>query len=263
MVAVHVAAEDFHRADAEAEREKRLIHRRNENAADSLLHGAPPIGQKEERKPVLRAGEGEAVHGQHGNQHDQRAHHPLGDALHAVLQAEAANRKAEHDGQRHVAAHLAGAFQHPTKNAGNRVAAQAAERAGQEFEEIAEHPAADRGVIHHQHAAAEQAEIAVQMPLRAPLFQRAIRLRRRSVTRAADSQLHGQHGNAHRQQEDQIKQHEYAATVLPRDRRKAPDVADADRAARADEQKAQSRSEVLALGRRIFILIHGHPSFAF
>ena len=203
------------------------------------------------------------MHGQHGNQHDQRAHHPLGDALHAVLQAEAANRKAEHDGQRHVAAHLAGAFQHPTKNAGNRVAAQAAERAGQEFEEIAEHPAADRGVIHHQHAAAEQAEIAVQMPLRAPLFQRAIRLRRRSVTRAADSQLHGQHGNAHRQQEDQIKQHEYAATVLPRDRRKAPDVADADRAARADEQKAQSRSEVLALGRRIFILIHGHPSFAF
>ena len=72
------------------------------------------------------------------------------------------------------------------------------------FDEIAEHPSADGCVIHHQHAAAKQAEIAVQMPLRALLFQRAIRLCRRSVTRAADGQLHGQHGNAHRQQEDQI-----------------------------------------------------------
>ena len=101
------------------------------------------------------------------------------------------------------------------------------------------------------------------MPLAAGLLQGLIAQDCALAAGATNRKLHGQHGNAHRQQEDQIKQHEYAAAVLPRDRRKAPDIADADRAARADEQKAQSRSEVLALGRRIFILIHGHPSFAF
>ena len=203
------------------------------------------------------------MHGQHGDEHNQRAHHRLGDALHAVLQAKAANGEAKHNGQRHVAAHFAGAGKHLPKHAGNRIAVQAAECAGQEFDEIAEHPSADGCVIHHQHAAAQQAQIAVQMPLRALLFQRAIGLCRCAAARASDSQLHCQHRNAHRQQKNQVEQHEHAAAALARDRREAPHVADADGAARADEKKAQSGSEALPFGRRIFIQTHNKPLFCF
>ena len=54
-----------------------------------------------------------------------------------------------------------------------------------------------------------------------------------------------------------------AAAALARDRRKAPHVADADGAARADEKKAQSGSEALPFGRRIFIQTHNKPLFCF
>ena len=197
------------------------------------------------------------MHGQHGDEHNQRAHHRLGDALHAVLQAKAANGEAKHNGQRHVAAHFAGAGKHLPKHAGNRIAVQAAECAGQEFDEIAEHPSADGCIIHHQHAAAQQAQIAVQMPLRALFFQRAIGLCRCAAARASDSQLHCQHRNAHRQKKNQVEQHEHAAAVLPRYRGKAPHVANADRTAGADQDETKAGSKTLPL----FARIHKKPLF--
>lgn len=119
VFAAHITAENLHRANAKAEREERLIHGRSDHAADSLLHRAPPVGQQKKRQSLFCAGKCEAMYGQHGDEHNQRAHHRLGDALHAVLQAKAANGEAKHNGQRHVAAHFAGAGKHLPKHAGN------------------------------------------------------------------------------------------------------------------------------------------------
>ena len=81
------------------------------------------------------------------------------------------------------------------------------------------------------------------MPLGAGLFQRPIAQHRALAAAAAHRQLHGQDRHAHHQQADEIKQYKVAAAVLADDIGEAPDVADADGAACAHQQKAQPGTE--------------------
>ena len=83
----------------------------------------------------------------------------------------------------------------------------------------------------------------MDVPLGAGLFQRPVAQHGTLAAAAAHCQLHGQDGNAQQQQTDQVKQNEITAAVLTGDVGKAPDVADADGAACAHQQKAQPGTE--------------------
>ena len=63
---------------------------------------------------------------------------------------------------------------------------------------------------------------------------------------AAHRQLHGQDGNAHTDQAEQIEQDKNAAAVGTGDGGKAPDIADADGAPGTDQQKAKPGFEVFS-----------------
>ena len=83
----------------------------------------------------------------------------------------------------------------------------------------------------------------MDVPLAAGLFKRLVAQDGALPARAADRKLHRQHGDTHDNKADKVKQDEIAAAVLTRYVRKAPDVSDADRAACADKQKAESGAE--------------------
>ena len=62
---------------------------------------------------------------------------------------------------------------------------------------------------------------------------------RRAAARTAHGQLHRQDRQTHEHQKEQVKQHKDAAAALAGDCGEAPDVADADSAARADQNEAK------------------------
>ena len=97
-----------------------------------------------------------------------------------------------------------------------------------------------------QQEAANQAEPAVDVPFLTGLFQRLIGEHGAPAARAADRQFHRQHGHAHHEQAEQVEENEVAAAVLAGDVGEAPHVADADGAARAHQQEAQTGAEGFA-----------------
>ena len=77
------------------------------------------------------------------------------------------------------------------------------------------------------------------MPLAAPGLQRLIGAARRAAARTAHGQLHGQYGNSHTQQEQEVEQHKYTASIFSGHIRETPYVSDADGTAGADQDKAK------------------------
>ena len=183
------------------------------------------------------------MHSQNQDQRKQRAHHPFANAFNAVLQTAAADKKAQQHGNGHPDDLLERVGQQVGGHAADGIGGQAGECTLDKPEEIGQHPAADGGVIHHQHAAANQAGPAVQVPLAAFGFQRTVGCARAAVARTANSQLHGKHRRAHQNQEQQVEQHKHAAAILARYGWEAPHIANADGAACADQQKANARSK--------------------
>ena len=135
--------------------------------------------------------------GQNNEQHQKRRHHKLGDSLKALLQAEADHHKTGHHVDRHPESHPGGVGQHGAERAGDGSAVQAGECPGEELEEVAEHPARHRGVVHHEHVASDHAEDAVDVPPAALGLQRPVGLNGAAAARAAHGQLHGEHRGAH------------------------------------------------------------------
>ena len=64
---------------------------------------------------------------------------------------------------------------------------------------------------------------------------------------SAHGELHGQHRNPQGQKKQQVDQHKRTAAILPGHPWEFPDIADADGAARAEEKKAQTASQVFTL----------------
>ena len=103
MVIGHVAAEDLHRRNAEREREEGLIHRIGDEAAQAVFADGIHRGEQVELHALCRAGERQAVNGEHENEHQQAEHHDLRHALKALLQAEGADQEAQQHGDDLVA----------------------------------------------------------------------------------------------------------------------------------------------------------------
>ena len=181
------------------------------------------------------------------HQGEQREHHHFRDPLHAVLDAAAADREAEHDVDRHPDHHELRVAQHAAEHAADFVCGHARrEGAGEELPEVAEHPAGDRGVVHHQHVVAQHAQPAVDVPFGAGLLQRLVGFDHALAAAAANREFHGHDGDAHDDEEQQIEDDEDAAAVRAGDVGEFPYVADTDGAACADEQEAKSRFKIFS-----------------
>ena len=175
---------------------------------------------------------------QNHNQRQKRQHHPLADALQSLLKAEGAHQKARQHNDHHEDGHLAGIGQHRGEHAVHSIGGSAVEGADGKLIEIIQHPAGDCGVVHHQKAAANDAEPAVNMPLAALGLQSLVPQYRALAAGTSHGQLHGQYGHSHDHQEQHIEQNKYAAAVFAGHIGELPHIADADGAAGAHQQEA-------------------------
>lgn len=172
------------------------------------------------------------MHRERDHNDKQRDHHDLGDALKPVLQPDGADRDAEHDHDEHPERHRPGACQHIVERRADLLGAHTLELTGGSEIEIMQHPARNRGVEHHEQVAANEGEVAVDVPLLARLFQCLIGVHRAFAGSAAHRKFHGHDGQAQNDEEDQVEQHERAAAALTCDIRELPHVANADGTAR-------------------------------
>ena len=181
-------------------------------------------------------------HGGKEQKHEEQAapQLPHGHVVKDVGQAEGVDGKAQNDHQHHPAAHHQGLAQHLAVNGADAGGILSHESAGDHEIEIVQHPAGDRCVEHHQKIVADQAEVAVEMPFLARLFQHAIGQHRAFPAGAAHGKLHGHDRQPQKQQKQDIKQHEGRAAVLSRKIRELPHVSDADGTARREQDKAQA-----------------------
>ena len=110
---------------------------------------------------------------------------------------------------------------------------------GDESEKVAQHPSGDRGVIHHEHIAAKDAEPSVNVPFASRLLQCFITKHCALAAGSSDRQFHRQYRHTHTQQEYQIQDDKNAASILSCHERKTPDVSDTDGTACGYEQEAK------------------------
>ena len=192
-------------------------------------------GQQVELHALGGAGQRKAVDRQHKDERQQGDHHHLGDTLETLLHADAADEEARHHHNDHVYRQFTRRREHLTEHAVDLLAVHpGGEAAGEEFAEVVHHPAGDAGVVHHQQAAADHAEPAMDVPLLTRLFEGLIRPHRTFAAGAADGQLHRHNGDAHDDKADEVEQDEVPAAVLAGDGGEAPHIADADGTAGAD-----------------------------
>ena len=182
------------------------------------------------------------------HQTQQGQHHELRDFFHAVLDAAAADRKAQHDVDSHPDHHEFGIAQHTAEHAAHFICSHAGcKAAGEEFPKVAEHPAGYGSVVHHQQVVAYHAKPAVDVPFGARFFQRFVASDHALAAAPADRQLHGHDGDAHNDEEDEIPDDEDTAAVRPCYVGEFPNVSDADGAARAHQQETKSRFKTLSV----------------
>ena len=232
---VDVAAEDGDGADADGQREERLVHGGRDHAGGDFVK----VRNQVEPKPLRRAGKRRGFHRQHHHQHEQGGEHHLCDGLQPLLELEGEDEEAQRHGKEHIPRAEDGAGRHPGE-------AEAPVTAQQEGNRIVHHPARDHGVKRHEADVAEEGHIAVETPCPLPGGQGLIHPHGARLGRPADGKLHGHHRNAQKQQADGIQQHKRAAAVLPHHPRELPDVSAADGAACAQHDEAQPGADLFS-----------------
>ena len=250
-VFAQVTAENQHAARTDGQREERLAHggvHGVHGVAQTLAEELVEVGQQVEGQAVHAAGQGDCAHAQHEHDDEQRAHHDFRDALHTLLQAEAADEHAQHHDDGHVHEHLAGAGEQRVEDLAALFRRDAGELPGCALHHEGEHPARHRGVEHHEQVVADQAKPLDAVPLGALGLERVVAAGDALLACAAGGELHHQDRQAEDEKKHQVHKDERAAAVLAGDIGEAPDVAQADGAACAYQDEAEPRGEFLALG---------------
>ena len=241
-----VAAEDGHCTDAEAQGEERLIHGPHQRIDDAHFLHPLKVGYEEEGQALLCAGHEHAVDCQHHHDDQQGDHHDFRDFFEAVLQAAGADEDADGHNDHHPEAHGQRACQHLGELTGHLVGVKAHQLTGSGHVEVVEHPTGHRGVEHHQQVAADEGEVAVDVPLLTGLFEGLIGAHRALVAGTAHGELHGHDGQTQNDEEQQVEQHKSAAAALTCHVGELPHISDADRAASGKEDEPESRFEFFA-----------------
>ena len=246
-VVVHIAAENLHGGNAETERKERLVHGIGDHVENA--DGADGVHVRAQIKvnALCRAGERQTVDGEHNDKHEQADHHDLCDFFKTLLHAAGADEQTGRYGDRHKNTHFHGIAEHVGKHTVRRFHCDGRERAGDELEEVGEHPAGDGGIIHHQQQTADDARPAVPVPFAPGGFKSFVAENGALPARAADGQLHRHHGNTHNDEEQQIKEDKIPAAVLSGEIGELPDVSDADGASGAHKNEPDARIEVFSL----------------
>ena len=225
---MHVAAEDLHGGNAETERKERLIHGVRDDVENADGADRVHVRAQIEINTLARAGERQTVHGEHDDERQEAHHHDLRDLFKPLLHAAGAHEQAARHGDRHENTHFYGVAEHVGKHAVRRFHCDGRERAGDELEEVGEHPA-------------------VPVPFAPGGLKGFVAENGALPARAADGQLHRHHGDAHDNEEQQVKQNKIPAAVLSGEVREFPHVADADGAPGAHKNEADARIEILSL----------------
>ncbi len=178
--------------------------------------------------------------GQHDHQEEQGHHHEFGDPFHTVLDAEVADGKSQKAGHRHPEQHRGSAAQHAAEGCRHSLRGGSGERAFQVEIAVIEHPARHRGIVHHQHIAADDADPFEMVPARAGRFQDVEAPCRAAAAAPADGEFADHDGDPHDQQEDQIDEDEGGTAELAAQVREFPDIADPDGTAGGNEDEAES-----------------------
>ena len=250
-VLAQVAAENQHAARTDGQREERLAHggvHGVHGVAQTLAEELVKVGQQVEGEAVHAAGQGDRAHAQHEHDDEQRAHHDLRDALHAFLQAQAANKHAQYYNDGHVHEHLTGTGEQRVEDLAALFRRDARELPGCALHHEGEHPAGNGGVEHHEQVVTDQAEPLDAVPFGALGLERVVAAGDALLAGATGGELHHQDRQAEDEKEHQVHKDERAATVLTGDIGEAPDVAQADGAACAHQDEAEPRGEFLAFG---------------
>ena len=240
MFLADIAAEDGHGADAKAQGEEGLIHSGDQRVDHAHLLHPGKVRHKEEGKAFLCPGHEQAVDGKHHHNEEQGDHHALSHALQTALQALGAHQNAHYHHKYHPEGHSSGAGQHFSKLTGHLLGVEPRQFADCGHVEIVQHPARHGGVEHHQQVAADEGEVAVDVPLLPRLFQRLIRPHRTFAGGTSHGKFHGHDRQTQNDQKDQVEQYKSTAAALTCNIRKLPHVADADGTACGKQNKAQT-----------------------
>ena len=243
----HEAAENLNGANAEAQREEGLVHGGGDYVAHTHFTGALEVGQQVEPDALSGTGEQQAVDREDNDQGQQTQHHDFGDALQTFLKTGAADQETNQNGNDHPESHLTGVGQHVAEYRIHGLSLETGEGAGGKLYTVAKHPAGNRGIIHHQNVVAQHTEDAVEVPFASGGLQCLIALQRALAASTANSQLHGQHGHTHDEQEQQIKQDKHAAAICAGDVWELPHITDTNGAACTYQQESQSGLEIFSL----------------
>ena len=165
------------------------------------------------------------------------------------MQTETADKKAQQNHKNHPECHVTGAGEHVIKNCCNAVRIQTFEFAGQRLEDIGCHPAADRGVKHHQKIVACHTGIALQMPFCTGRLKHMERARRGFLAGAAHRKFHDHDRKTEQDKENKVNKDKRGAAVLSRNIRKTPDITQSYRTAGRNQDKSKP-------GGKTFSIVH-------
>ena len=203
-VAADVAAEDGHARSADGKREERLAHGGIDRIAErahllrrrASREEAREVREQVEGETLGRVGEQDAVDGEDDDGHEEACHHDLRDALHAFLQAHAADAEADKADKKQPAEHLQGIGLKRREDAAGVFGGDTVEVSRPHLEGVGHHPACDGGVKHHEDVVAGDGEPLIEMPLRSFRFQDVEASRAAFLRRVAHRKLHDQDGDA-------------------------------------------------------------------
>jgi len=242
-----IAAEDGHGTDTQTQGEEGLVHGSHNHIADTGVCEAVPVGQKVEFQTLRSAVQQAAVDGQNDHNAQQCQHHPLGNTFQTTLKAERADDGCQGHGCDGVESHGFGVLGHGGEHFADSGSVQSHKFTCGSVHKILDHPAGDGAVAHQQDDVAGQGNITVNMPLGALGLQLLVHFDGTLLGTPAQSKFHGHDGQTQQDQTGQIDQNKNSTAVLSGDIGEFPDIADADGAAGAEQNKAQTAAKMFTL----------------
>ena len=242
-ILTQVAAEDGHRADAQAQGEESLVHGGHDDVEDARLFDVLDVGDEVELQSLGGTLQEDTVDGDDHHEDEERHHHDLGDPLQALLDAQHTDRDANDDGGGHEDGLPDGVAQHIPEFCFDGLGIQALELARGGLDEVVHHPTGHVVVEHHEDDTAHEAGDAVDVPLGLGRLQRAEHDRGGPLGSAAHGELHGHDGDTQDDEAGDVDEDEDGTAVLAYHPREFPYVTDADGATGGEEDEAQAACE--------------------
>ena len=205
------------------------------------------IGHEVEADARLASRQGDGTDDKRDHEGEQADHHEFDHSLDAPAQAHAAYAETEDHRRAHPEAGSRRIADQAAEKAAHLIGGQAGKIALAHGPTVGQHPARHRGVKHHEQVTSDKAEGAEHMPARALGLQLVQGRAQIALRRAANGELHDQDGDADRQQEADIDEHEQRAAVGACDIGETPDVPKSDGAARREKKKTDAAAELFSL----------------